>query len=352
MFRSILLSTLTFLIFQPSSFAFADECNQNTIKKWILTLENPPEETAPRLEFQQYQLKLSTEKNILANELFKSFIANAHIQPCLDLIDSISDDEARGSLQDTISASFFQGSLDFFSASGAEPLKLLSKLVQEEKSKNNLIRLELFNKKTKQDNNIDSVLLGAYDRRNNNIIMNLRNLDVNSWFITFIHEAIHSLDEKLKFSSKILSNPKLNDDVITLIYLQSIGDPQVFLPEDAEQIDLFLDAGLNCGLLAEYRAWLLTLMLYQEGLNKSLWERDIRLEFFLKTLDTSKPFPQQVLHGLNLRFFLPKDGVFSFEYPKKRTQMLINGYLNTQSPPPLPKTLNYLFDSFFNMQNL
>lgn len=152
----------------------------------------------------------------------------------------------------------------------------------------------------------------SYHRARQSIFMNFEKMSANEWLLLFVHEVAHSLDSEL-----FKSLPIYNDGNY-IKKLASWGASQIRLdelaPEERQNLKAWLTAGLNRGLLAEYRAWLLTYAVYEEGHREGL----IEAVPWLENLRNSKPkdvsMKDHIYRYLSPSWVDPKIDMFSHAF--------------------------------------
>jgi hypothetical protein len=110
----------------------------------------------------------------------------------------------------------------------------------------------------------------GYHRADQTIFMDIEAIGVNEWLVILIHELSHYLDPQVFQSLKAFSDPLLVKSIVAAS--QRTNQLYELSSEERQNLDQWLMAGLNLGLLAEYRAWAVTALLYDEGLHEGLWQ--------------------------------------------------------------------------------
>ena len=160
----------------------------------------------------------------------------------------------------------------------------------------------------------------GFHRSRKSIFMDIGQMTSNEWLMIFVHEVSHSLDSELINSLDIYNNEVL------VKYFSELGAKNTALTElsknDRELLNTWLMAGLNRGFLAEYRAWLLTYLIYDEGLKDGTFAPIDWLE----NLKNSKPAGLDVrvyiLRSLSPDWTDPVDGIFAHQFIKDALRQL------------------------------
>jgi len=151
----------------------------------------------------------------------------------------------------------------------------------------------------------DPLRTASFHRGYNSIFIDVQNIPSNDWLLRFVHEVSHSLDSELYNSIDIYNNEALFQTLNS--WGQQGRSLNELSPELRKQLDTWLMAGLSRGFLGEYRAWLATMVLYEEGLKDGTFK-----EFeWLEEIKKSRP-PEISMRVHLLRFLSP-----SWEDPKK-----------------------------------
>ena len=137
---------------------------------------------------------------------------------------------------------------------------------------------------------------GGVHRIRDILYMNSGNGDYLSyWNFVLIHELTHFLDKNLKNAALTYGTPKRVQEISNLLKKNMLTN------SDINAIKLHIYTGLERGLIAEFRSWMLTILIYQEsGLNNVLW-----LEDFLHKRPSQLPLDQYLFMTLKKRVLNP-----------------------------------------------
>lgn len=144
----------------------------------------------------------------------------------------------------------------------------------------------------------ESHRVAGFHRTRRSIFMDINQMTSNDWLIVFIHEVAHSLDSELVDSLEQYNDFNYIDELIRL------GAKNTSFSElndsERQKLDSWLMAGLNRGFLSEYRAWLLTYLIYEEGIKDgTLTEVN-----WLQALKQNKPVEMKTTYYI-LRYLSP-----------------------------------------------
>jgi hypothetical protein len=150
---------------------------------------------------------------------------------------------------------------------------------------------------------------GGFHRASGSIYANFAAITPGEWYIIFIHELLHSLDENLwQAVDSYGSNPHVKDFVAwagkTKKFRQLSGEQKVLLRE-------WIRAGLDRGLWAEYRAWAATFAIYRAGRVAGTWPRMSWMESLISRTRTERELLQVLYRYLDQRSKDPRQNIFS-----------------------------------------
>lgn len=149
---------------------------------------------------------------------------------------------------------------------------------------------------------------GSFHRSRRSVFMNIGELDKNNWLITLVHELAHAKDDVMFESLKSYNQPEL---VNRLVAWSNSGVRYSNLAaSDKAQIHSWLLAGLQRGFLAEYRAWLLTYLVYQEGIADGSFQPIPWLEQISSSKPTNLSIELHILHYLSPSWKDPTTEIF------------------------------------------
>lgn len=110
--------------------------------------------------------------------------------------------------------------------------------------------------------------------------------------------------------------------------------------DERAQLKEWLQNGMDAGLLAEYRAWAVTVLLYNEGLSENLWTQIKWMDDFKSEIgEPTHPWPK-LMQYLNRRGLTPSHPLL--EWPLVKAALAEKRAALVMQPPPM-----YEFDSLF-----
>lgn len=152
----------------------------------------------------------------------------------------------------------------------------------------------------------------SFHRTHRSIYMNIERLTASEWLILFVHEVAHSLDSEL-----VAALPIYNDEAYIKeldAYGKANGKWADMAVSEQQRLEKWLIAGLNRGFLAEYRAWLLTAVIYEEGLQQGVFAPSPWLEELKNSKPAKTSMQTHVLRYLSPSWVDPTEGIFSYSF--------------------------------------
>lgn len=168
----------------------------------------------------------------------------------------------------------------------------------------------------------------GFDRSHGSVYMNLSKVTGGEWPLIFVHEIAHALDDRM---SKAIS--EYND--------RDLAKRVAANPESNPDLDRWLKAGLDRGLLAEYRAWVVSLAAYQEARTSHAWASIAWVDELLAQQKPMENLETFIFRYLDERFTDPTEGIFSLPSVQKRLKEMRAEF--RRKTPPLEGTLNDIF---------
>ncbi|MCM2279533.1 MAG: hypothetical protein NDJ89_15765 [Oligoflexia bacterium] len=263
-----------------------------------------------------------------ASKLFERFEAGRLDRSALDSCLSTVPD--RQNFYNTLQAVFFQRSLAKLSAARGPALRAFAAMVDARTQGGRTIPFRLTGHTQAQ---APVELKGGFHRGSGSIFMDLGRVSPDEWLVIFIHELAHGLDDRLPEAVRAYNAQK---DVEDFAEWAVCATEPAFLPaETRAKLDRWLEAGLGRGLFAEYRAWHVTLVLYEEGLREGLWDRIGWMETLLSQRPAQQELGRFIYVQLDTRFTDPADGIFSHELIQNGLKAVRARYRDGSALPPL-----------------
>lgn len=150
---------------------------------------------------------------------------------------------------------------------------------------------------------------GSFHRGKRSLFMDFGNLSKNDWFVTFIHELAHGVDSVMREAVVLFGRISTRQQVQAIVDTKS--SVQDLNPQEKLVLKNWIIAGLNRGLLAEYRAWLLTFYAYQEGLTDGSLTKVAWLEKIHNTKPANQSIETHIYRFLSETWTNPKTEIFA-----------------------------------------
>jgi hypothetical protein len=173
----------------------------------------------------------------------------------------------------------------------------------------------------------------GFHRGLRSVFMDFSRIPSNEWLVIFAHEMAHAMDKTLLEATDIYSDPQTAK--VLAEWARKTNDRNQ-LPQDVQvKLSIWLKAGLDLVLWAEYRAWYVTVQIYREGLRNGQWQRIDWLESILKAKGPKETTAHLIYRYLDARYDNPTDGIFSLPLIKQSLENIRASYRNSGTLPPL-----------------
>jgi hypothetical protein len=188
-------------------------------------------------------------------------------------------------------------------------------------------------------------LPAGVQRATGSMYMNFAEIDPNDWLIIFVHETLHAVDDQIMLGVQGYANTDLVKHFVDLS--QQTQSCDQLSSSDHASLNQWLMFGLDRGLLAEYRAWSATFLIYQQGLQEGLWNNRPWLDQILTELKPGESLPYFTYRYLDPRSTDPTDGIFSNPLIASGLAELRQELRSSLAPPPLDDLASILVHSAF-----
>lgn len=224
----------------------------------------------------------------------------------------------RAELFRRMSTTFLDQSLNQLESNCGSLANKLSRNIREYLQKNGVLSFRLLGKMTQEKS--PNGKPGGYHRGRASIFMDFQSIEPNEWLYILSHELIHSLDTQLHTAILEFSNPQTISRIWN--WALSIQNPTSLTVTQRAELDAWLMAGLNRGLLAESRAWAYGFELYESGLKTGCWKSIDWVERLLKNRRMNESLDVFAFRTLDPGFIDPSEGIFSFPLIKNELILL------------------------------
>lgn len=152
-------------------------------------------------------------------------------------------------------------------------------------------------------------LIAGFNRSGKNIYIDISKVNPDDWTMIFIHELAHLSDTKLSQASETFAKKEWVEEFYS--WSQKTSDFQK-LPQDVQtRLRLWIMSGLDRGLLFEYRAWLETILIYNEMIRLNEIPRSAFIEYGLSQIDSRKKLSNGLFEFLDRNSSNPQEGIFT-----------------------------------------
>lgn len=268
-----------------------------------------------------------------ADIIFKSY-RQGEIQT-QTLNECFTDSQEKSTLNSVLPGIFLKKSLEILEKSQSDIIVKLAKSVLNHYKNSHTFSFKLVGH-MKEDQN-STKLKGGFHRGKKSVFMDFSKIPPNEWLIILIHELLHSQDFALRKAITDYGDLEIGP----LIYEWNTvsSEPEDLTAGDRKRLNKWLKAGLDRGLIAEYRAWTYTFIIYQEGLKDQLWEPIAWLDQILNLKKSSEDIKDFTYRYLDSRFTEPNDpndpadNIFNLPLIKNEIENIRNEY--KRRPPSL-----------------
>lgn len=180
----------------------------------------------------------------------------------------------------------------------------------------------------------------AFDRSSRSIYADFSKIPPNEWLLIFIHELAHNLDKTLVQSAELYKDQTVPRELNRLSAMGLKYSEVSTLTQASIQSYLF--AGLNCGFLAEWRAWVFTIQYYREGLKLGVWQKIEWMENIIEQKPPGLSDEMFMLHYLNKSFTDPSEEIFRLPLTQEALRQLRKNIIDGKIKVELGSLSSYL----------
>ena len=319
------------LIILASIYASSQAVASATSQDCSLTLTlrqlrlHPPMQTSMIKDWSDYQAAIYAEEKALAERIFERYQAG-QLSP--EFFGSCLGEEDSTDLSSILPKVFFDASVAHLEVSKSITIQRFVAAIKEKQSRQNFVLMRLVGHLPKDL--APSNLPGGFHRGQQSIFINFAKIPPNEWLLIFSHEILHSLDARL---TQAVIDYGAIADIVSIT--KEFSSTQNLTSEQETAIQKWINAGLDRGLLAEYRAWTLSFKIYQHGVKEKLWHPIVWVDRILQGQRADEPLAHYVLRFLDTRFTDPTDYPFSAAPVKDEFLKVRNNLRSQKSLPDL-----------------
>lgn len=312
--RILLIACFYFLL---PLISYADPCDVFSDWQKFRAFDLGQSTLATRSQYfaNEYKLRKSTADNIFNLYRQSTFDASS-IETCLP---KAEDSKA---LASSLSQTFYQRSLEILKSSPLAPIQKLMTLMEQASAQSGLLLFRAAPHFPDQPENDRKA--GVY-RGTGSIFMNIGKIPASEWLFIFVHELCHEVDPILKNASAIWNSSARAETIFAMA--KTTHDPQNLSTTDHTALREYIHAGLDRGLLAEYRAWFICFSIYEAGKSYHLWSQIPWMELVMASKTPQESLETFTFRYLDARFIDPQpEGFFSLsivqlEYKNMRQEL-------------------------------
>jgi hypothetical protein len=284
----------------------------------------------------EYDLRLHA-----AQTVFDSYLAGK-IEPA-QLSGCLQDSIEREKFMTTLSRVVFLDSLQKLRRSGAYLEQSEARYMSHGGSVDGLPLFEAHIDRADSD----ADLKAGFNRGEKSLFARLDRIPGQEWFFIFSHELVHRMDPVLAGAITEFNAESL--ERVALLAKTSRNSKD--LPRaDRRLLRKVLMAGLNRGLLAEYRAWYYVFDGYEPGIRAGLWPRIQWVERILSRRNRGESLSHFVFRYLDPQFTDPDDGIYSLDLVRGELQAIRAELRSKKSGPSMGSLPNAIFMSYLNLR--
>lgn len=154
-------------------------------------------------------------------------------------------------------------------------------------------------------------LKAGFHRGSGSIFMDVTRIQASEWLVILAHELLHDVDMMIPAAVQKYSEVQIAQRLIERA--KTAAAPSDLSDEERRTFKNWIQAGMDRGLLAEVRAWTITILIYQDGLSEGLWGRIGWLDDVMSTRRPDEPWERFALRFLSARSTQPYESVFAHE---------------------------------------
>ncbi|MFZ4404260.1 MAG: hypothetical protein ACOYOK_09185 [Pseudobdellovibrionaceae bacterium] len=262
-------------------------------------------------DFTEFQVKLTLELNKLAQNIYQAYRLSRWSNKKSQALDQcLSTWVDRNKLDYAMQAVFKEQTLLEFKNTRSPLLQKFAEQIQTQGTELTRIFGHFHDPSPTGDK-------GGFHRGERSLFLDFSKIPPNEWLLIFAHEYFHATDQTLMKAIAVYSDEGTVKKIIGLTKkYQKYSD----LTEDDKKIlRPWIKAGFDRGLFAEIRAWVGTVLVYQELLNENKIQPIAWMERFYNQASTATnhhhwdeiQIRTEVIRFLSPRFTDPRDGIFS-----------------------------------------
>lgn len=224
-------------------------------------------------------------REAIAQQLFEKFDAGTFDRTEIDAC--LKGKPYAGNFLNNLHQAFYRGSLEKLLSGKSKGFQELALLINQRRQNG---RLPFFRITGFLEEKSPAIFEAGYHSGADSIYMDIGRVSKDQWYIHFMHEIVHGLDDLIFPAHEKYIDPKkfaLYDS-----WAKQYSHPDQLSEGQRMQLFEWLGWGLERGLWSEYRASVVSVLLYLDGIHEGLWGRSQRLDEVLAL----KPRDQALEH--------------------------------------------------------
>ncbi len=306
---------LIVLTFSTSALAQNEICE--ILKPWF-AIKEKIQESKKVLERSDLLMQEIQERKNISVQLFHQYIGGNF--KFADFLKCLAGQPDRQNFLNTVHANFFEQSLQKLRNSAAPQIQNLMGVLDQKWNG----QIVLFRMVNNFDSAADNVFNAGFYRDRRSIFMNTDRISGNEWMTIFIHEISHAIDGALWESIAVYNQTEWIKEFAE--WSQKTSNEKDLPAETQARLQKWLQSGFDRGLWAEYRAWFITLKLYQAGLQDGLWNSIPWVEEMLNDRAANETFGEALYRRLDQKFTSPQRGIFLSPLMQNAVRNFRNNY--------------------------
>jgi hypothetical protein len=235
--------------------------------------------------------------------------------------------EEPGGFLHHLQSAFFAQSLRAFRQARGSRIRTLVELLGSRASKENSIPFRMSGEHFDAS---PTEHKAGFHRATGAVFMDIARIDPGEWLLILTHELIHDVDSIVPIAVQKYSNVELAKHLIERAAKSS--DPASLPADEHRAYKDWIEAGMDRGLLAEVRAWAITILIYEDGLREGLWQRIAWLDDVMAKREPSESWERFSLRFLSERSEQPREGVFVHELARNLLEEVKGELLRGERP--------------------
>lgn len=296
------------------------------VEPYYFALKSLPTARVSIAEYASYQERIWRSLGEVAERVYAAYTTSRWSKAqAATLEHALSDPSDRERLNSRLHEAFLAHSLEQLERAASARLRELARRVKETPLL--LFRLVAQPRLGPGDKK------AGFHRGKRSLFLDYAQVPPEEWLVIFIHESAHALDDRLLEGVTEYARAEQVERFVE--WSRSTSHFADLSDDRRAQLEHWLLAGLSRGFLGEWRAWWLTLELYEDGLSEGLWTKIDWLEEVRARCEPKSRRAAFLMRYLSPRFEDPSDGVFSNPLLRDALRSVRTRLVTGELRPPL-----------------